>query len=66
MRRNSWHHKKPKSLGGGCTMGNMLRCDHRKHQAFHLLFQNWEVPRIVEELNRWIDPDWQITARRTR
>jgi hypothetical protein len=64
MRHDSIHHRRPKSIGGGNDSRNLLRCSHKQHQAFHLLFQNWEVPRIIEELNRWIDPEWTITAKR--
>ena len=60
----SVHHRKPQSLGGGDDSANILKTTHNKHQAFHTLFDNWEVPRTVEELNRWIDPQWEVIARR--
>jgi hypothetical protein len=61
----SRHHRKPKSLGGTAEPTNIVRLPHKKHVAFHLLFQNWNVTRIVEELNRfYIDPNYEIIARR--
>jgi len=60
----SIHHRKCLSNGGNNDHNNVMWTSRKRHQAYHLLFQNWEVPRIVEELNRWIDPDWVVIARR--
>ena len=63
----NWHHRKPKILGGSgrISSGNMVevRVDH--HRAFHMLFQTVTVPEIAAILNEtWIDPDWELIARR--
>ena len=63
-KHQSVHHRKPRSIGGTSTASNMMWCSRNKHRAYHTLFQNWEVPRIVEELNHWIDPQWEVIARR--
>lgn len=63
----NWHHRKPKIRGGSgrINSGNMVevRVDH--HRAFHLLFQTVTVPEIAAILNEtWIDPDWELIARK--
>ena len=63
----NWHHRKPKVKGGSGKLNspNMVevRVDH--HRAYHLLFGTenpTEVARILTET--WIDPDWELIARR--
>ena len=56
----SLHHRLPLSRGGTNDSRNVIWCSQNKHRAFHTLFDNWEVPRIVEELNRWIDPKFKV------
>lgn len=63
-RHNSIHHRLPRSIGGNDDARNVIWVSRNRHQAWHTLFQNWEVPRIVEEINRWIDPEWQVIAKR--
>lgn len=59
------HHKKPKSIGGTNAVQNISHVPEAQHEAWHLLFSNMTVPTIVAILNeKWIDPDYEITARR--
>lgn len=59
------HHRRPSSLGGESLDYNISHLPKSKHEAFHTLFQNWEVPRIARELNeRYIDTEWELIARR--
>ena len=67
MKRNarlSKHHRKCVSNGGGSDAGNIFWCNRKRHEAWHLLFQNWEIHEIVREINRWIDPAFVVMVQR--
>ena len=67
LMKKSKHHRKPKSKGGkGVGRKNLFTTTVGKHRAYHTLFSNWDVPEIVRELNRWIDPDWKVIAVRRK
>lgn len=64
QKKNSKHHRKCQSNGGGDELKNLSFVQGRKHQAWHKLFENWEAPRIAKEINDiWIDPRWELVAR---
>lgn len=66
-RRSSWHHRKCRSNGGTDEVRNLSRVNMYDHQAWHRLFRNWEAERISEVINEiWLDPDWELVARRRR
>jgi len=63
--RHTYYHRKPKSLGGKRETRNITNLPHKTHQAWHLLFQNYPVERIAEEINaKFIDPDYELIVRR--
>jgi hypothetical protein len=57
------HHRKPRSIGGKSDSLNVSRVPEKLHNAWHLLFANNHVIRIVAILNEhWTDPDYTIIA----
>lgn len=61
MRKLTRHHRKPKSQGGRATRENISRIPEKKHRAWHILFADWPVHKIADEINaRFIDPDFQL------
>lgn len=61
----SWHHRKCKSHGGDSSPGNLVQVPDKKHQAWHLLFQNHPVSVIANIINQtWLDPDFELIVRR--
>ena len=59
----TFHHRKPKSLGGRREPQNLIRLPHKKHQAWHFLFMNFTPERIAEEINqKYLDPDYEVIA----
>ena len=54
------HQRKP---GGN----DIAIVDASRHKAWHLLFQDWKIGQIVDELNYvWIDPDYRLEIHSTR
>jgi hypothetical protein len=63
--KNSRHHRKCRSNGGTDESRNISWVNKYDHQAYHMLFQNFEAERIAEILNNiWIDPAWELIARK--
>lgn len=61
------HHRRPSSIGGDGSPENISRVDPAKHRAYHVLFKNWEVSLIAEELNRkWIDTTYELVVVKRR
>jgi len=57
------HHLLCRSRGGGDEPSNIARVPRHLHQAWHALFKNWSVEKIVEIMNQhWIDPSFTIVA----
>lgn len=55
------HHRKCKSNGGGDEPSNISLVSHKKHQAWHQVFANKSIEKIVEELNNiWIPPNIKL------
>lgn len=50
--RMSQHHLKPSSRGGEGIGSNLLTLDSRKHEAWHLLFNNLTLEEIIDLLIR--------------
>ena len=46
------HHLKNRCHGGTSVMSNLLRMDERRHDAWHLLFKNMDLPQIIRLLQR--------------
>jgi len=65
---NHWHqkhHRKMRSHGGSNHPSNISLVKPKRHAAFHLLFANWGIRRIVDELNNvWLDPEFQLVVKR--
>ena len=61
--RTSIHHRRCRSNGGNNNSRNLLKCDPKRHEAFHTLFADWEAPQIVGDLNYWVD-GWKFDARK--
>lgn len=56
QKKNSKHHKKCRSNGGGDEPKNLSFVSQKQHQSWHYLFQNWEAERIAKDINeRWMD-----------
>jgi hypothetical protein len=61
------HHRRCRSNGGSNAKSNLSFVKSNQHRAYHLLFQNFQAPRIAQLLNEvWIDPDWELVARRRK
>lgn len=61
------HHRKPRSIGGTDDPENISIVPRNKHEAWHLLFSNFEPELIVEIINKfWIDPEYALTAVKRR
>jgi hypothetical protein len=55
------HHRKPRSIGGSDSWYNKVRVKVSEHNAWHHLFQNWDVETIIDRINSiWIDPDYEL------
>jgi len=69
IRRTNKHHRRSRTRTGGVKydgringIPNVIRVDYKKHQHFHGMFQDTHPHAIVEEINKWIDPDFVIIA----
>ena len=64
MKRHfSWHHRKPRSLGGPSEARNMAELPIEKHNAWHTLFWNLQPPVIAQIINRfYLDPDYEFVV----
>jgi cbb3-type cytochrome oxidase cytochrome c subunit len=61
----TFHHRKPKSLGGMRTPENLILLPDKKHDAWHLLFVNYPPEQIAAEINaKYIDPEYEIIVRK--
>lgn len=62
-RRDTAHHRKPRSLGGGNESENISFVPGNKHEAFHLLFANKTPYEIADILNAvWLDPAYELVC----
>lgn len=48
----SQHHLRPSSRGGESIGSNLLILDTRRHEAWHLLFNNLTIQEVIELLQR--------------
>jgi hypothetical protein len=63
----SFHHRKPKAIGGDNSKRNLTVVDHRQHEAWHKLFGTMTPHQIADEINnRWLDPDFKFVVTTTR
>jgi hypothetical protein len=59
--KKSWHHRKPRSIGGSDEMSNLSRVSNIMHKAWHTLFRNLDAHAIVRLINDvWIDPAYTL------
>ena len=57
----SKHHRKPRSKGGDNSNENLVLVEHKKHRAYHLLFDNKDPKEVAQILNEtWIDPTFKF------
>lgn len=59
------HHRKPRSIGGKSDKRNLSCVLVTQHRAWHTLFANCEpdvIARIITET--WLDPDYEMVARK--
>ena len=47
------HHRKPSSIGGTRSHGNISKVPRYKHEAWHGLFSNLSAPDILEEFKKF-------------
>lgn len=67
--RMSIHHRRPRAQNGKDWKPeiNQVRVKLTEHRAWHTLFDGTlTVPEIVKIINRWIDPRWEVIARRKK
>lgn len=65
MRKDTRHHRKPRSLGGTSEPENISHVPAKKHAAWHILFRNLPADQIAEEINRtYLDPDFRFVLER--
>ena len=59
----SRHHRKPVSLGGATNDRNISIISNKKHEAYHLLFENDTPYQIALKLNLiYGDPDYEFVV----
>lgn len=59
------HHRKPTSRSGTDDESNISIVPAKVHDAYHLIFSNLSPEAIAQVLSeRWIDPDYELVARR--
>jgi hypothetical protein len=64
-KRPTGHHRRCRSNGGTDARSNISVVTDVQHKAFHTLFGNATTEVIAEILNEtWIDPSWELIARR--
>ena len=66
---SNWHHRKPKVHGGSGDLasGNMIHVCRKKHAAWHILFETVTPQQVARRINEtWLDPDWELVARRKK
>jgi hypothetical protein len=62
-RHHHWHHRKPRSLGGTNANRNMAHVPSVKHEAWHLLFSNYNPYQIAMIINNtWLDSDYELVV----
>lgn len=55
------HYRKPVSTGGTNDPENLSYVKDKHHQAYHLLFANYNPYQVAKILNdKWIDPNYQL------
>ncbi len=61
--KNTQHHRRPRSTGGGSNTENISWVTEKEHRAYHLLFENKDPNAIATILSKkWIDPAWYLVA----
>jgi len=68
--RTNKHHRLSRSRTGGVPFNgdikgvpNVKTVNYKKHQAFHLLFEDTHPVEIAKQLNEhWVDPNFVIMA----
>ena len=64
-RRDSQHHRQCRSNGGTDEPENISWVNVYEHNAWHLLFRNWEAEKIAEVINDiWLDSRFEFVVRR--
>lgn len=62
-KHNHKHHRKPRSLGGNNSERNISKVNRDKHDAWHLLFRNYNPHQIATIINNvWLDPDYKFVV----
>ncbi len=57
------HHRRPRSKGGKNNPRNISYIPRIHHEAWHILFQNWEPEQIAKRITEWfLDPDFVMVA----
>ena len=65
--RFTWHHRKPKSLGGTSEPRNMSELPNIKHAAWTTLVGDMPPEAIAALFNAYyLDPDYEFIVRRKR
>jgi len=58
-KHNSRHHINPRSVGGDFSPENIVRVNSKKHEAYHILFDNRRPDEIIERLvNNYWNGQW--------
>jgi len=64
-RKESIHHRQPRSLGGDSKRENISLVPDEAHQSWHRLFQNYTPEEIAKVINgTWLDPRYVFIVRR--
>lgn len=57
------HHRKPRCNGGNNKNENISKVQMKRHEAYHLLFNEGDPQYIAKVLSEtWIDPDYVMIA----
>ncbi len=60
---DSRHHRVPRARNGSNEPPNTVRVNHKKHEAYHILFGIMTPTEIAELLTEtWIDPQYKMVA----
>ena len=59
----TWHHRRPRFLGGTSEARNMVELPQHLHQAWHDLFKAYTPEQIAATITRfYLDPDYIMVA----
>ncbi len=63
MKHQNQHHRRPRSKGGGSEPRNISIVKGKQHEAWHMLFSNYDPDVICQIINEvWLDPRFRFSC----